>query len=123
MPGISQIVNFFLALLFIVFAYLQFDDPDPLVWIVIYGNMAVLCMLGIFRIRIRLWILVSGIAYGVYAAFLFPGALEWFNSPDRSVLFDDLAKMQFPYVEETREFLGLLISILVLIFQGFNPKQ
>jgi hypothetical protein len=38
-------------------------------------------------------------------------------------LFDDLAKMQFPYVEETREFLGLLISILVLIFQGFNRKQ
>jgi hypothetical protein len=122
MPGISQIVNFFLALLFVVFAYLQLDDPDPLVWIAIYGNMAVLCMLAIFRIRIRLWVLVSGIAYATYAAFLFPGTLEWFHAPDRSVLFDDLAKMQFPYVEETREFLGLMISILVLIFQGFNRK-
>jgi hypothetical protein len=68
----------------------------------------------------RYWIWLTGIAYLIYAIFLFPGALDWFKSPDRSLLFDDLAKMQYPYIEETREFLGLLICVLVLFWIGFR---
>ena len=44
-----------------------------------------------------------------------PGVLEWLKQDDKSMLFDDVAKMQYPYVEEAREFLGLLICIIVLI--------
>ena len=54
-------------------------------------------------------------AYLVYMIILFPGALEWYQSSDRSLLFDDIAKMQYPFIEESREFLGLLICEVVLI--------
>jgi hypothetical protein len=54
---------------------------------------------------------------------LFPGALEWFQSPDKALLFDDLAKMQNLYIEETREFLGLMICVAVLVFHFIKAKK
>jgi hypothetical protein len=41
--------------------------------------------------------------------------MEWWAQDDKSVLFDDIAKMQHPYIEESREFLGLMICCLVLL--------
>jgi len=116
-------LNFFLALLFLAFAFVQVNDPDPLLWILIYGNMAVLCILAMFQMHFKTWILATGIIYLVYALYLFPGAWEWFQSPDRSLLFDDLAKMQFPYIEETREFLGLVICLGVLLLHFFRASR
>ncbi len=117
-----KIINFILALLFLVFAFVQVNDPDPLLWILIYGNMAVLCILAMFRMQYKIWIIVSGVLYLIYAAILFPGALEWFQSPDKALLFDDLAKMQNLYIEETREFLGLMICETVLIYHFILAK-
>lgn len=111
-----KIINFILALLFLVFAFVQVNDPDPVIWILIYGNMAVLCVLAMFRMHFKVWIIVSGAVYLIYAVLLFPGALEWFQSPDKALLFDDLAKMQNLYIEQTREFLGLWICLVVLVF-------
>lgn len=98
-----------------VFAFVQVNDPDPILWILVYGNMAVLCVLAMFKIFFKKWIVGTGVLYLIYAAFLFPGAWEWLQSPDRSLLVDDLAKMQYLYIEETREFLGLVICIAALI--------
>ena len=118
-----KILNFILALLFLVFAFVQVNDPDPILWILIYGNMAVLCVLAMFSLHYKKWILGTGVLYLIYAAFLFPGAWEWLQSPDRSLLFDDLAKMQYRYIEETREFLGLVICIAVLILHFVRAKR
>jgi hypothetical protein len=38
-------------------------------------------------------------------------------------LFDDVAKMQYPYIEEAREFLGLFICIAVLALQLFSAGK
>jgi len=111
-----KVINFILALLFLLFAAVQINDPDPILWIVIYGNLAVLSILAMFKMRFVYWIMATILIYLIYAAFLFNGAWQWFQSPDRSLLFDDLAKMQYPYIEETREFLGLAICIAAGIF-------
>jgi Transmembrane family 220, helix len=118
-----KVINFILALLFLAFAFVQVNDPDPLIWILIYGNMAVLCVLAMFKMHNKIWIILSAILYLIYAAILFPGALEWFQSPDKALLFDDLAKMQNLYIEETREFLGLMICVVVLIFHFIKAKK
>ncbi len=78
--------------------------------------MAVLCVLAMFKMHYAKWLLATLVIYSIYAATLAGGAMEWFQSPDRSLLFDDLAKMQYPYIEESREFLGLIISIVVILF-------
>jgi len=118
-----KVINFILALLFLVFAFVQVNDPDPLLWILIYGNMAVQCVLAMFRMQYKIWIIISGVFYLVYAAILLPGAMEWFHSPDKALLFDDLAKMQNLYIEETREFLGLMICVIVLVYHYMIARK
>ncbi len=109
-----KIVNILLAIMFLAFTYLQFNDPDPVIWILIYGAMAAVCGMAAFKFYIRPVMLILAVGYIVNCIILWPGVMDWLSSPDRSLLFDDLAKMQFPYIEETREFLGLLICIAVL---------
>ncbi len=77
--------------------------------------MAVICVLAAFRIYPRVVMAVLLGCYLVYSFFFYRGLLEWLAQDDKSVLFDDIAKMQHPYIEESREFLGLMICILVLI--------
>jgi hypothetical protein len=109
-----RILNSILALMFMAFAFVQVNDPDPILWILIYGAMAAISVMAIFEYYIAkiMWALAAG--YFAYAVLLFPGVVDWLKSDDRSLLFDDIAKMQFPYIEESREFLGLVICLAVL---------
>ena len=61
-------------------------------------------------------VLVLYLAYGVYTLIYHPGVLEWLQSENKSDIFDDVKKMENLYIEESREFLGLMICIGVLIF-------
>jgi hypothetical protein len=109
-----KIVNLLLAVMFLAFAFVQINDPDPIVWILIYGSMAVVCILAAFRYYPRLVLTFMLVALAAYSIIFFDGVMVWFAQDDKSVLFDDIAKMQHPYVEESREFLGLMICVLVL---------
>lgn len=118
-----KILNFILAVLFLFFAFLQVDDPDPLLWILIYGAMAVLAVLAMFNMffpKVTLTLLVIFIAYSLV---YFQGVMEWLRQEDKSALFDDVAKMEHLYIEESREFLGLWICILVLIFYYIRGRK
>lgn len=118
-----KITNFILAVLFLLFAFVQINDPDPILWILIYGNMAALCVVAMYKKRYVYWLLASTVLYAIYASLLIGGAWEWLQSPDRSLLFDDLAKMQYPYIEESREFLGLLICIAAAVFHLLTNRK
>ena len=118
-----KILNFILAVLFLFFAFLQVDDPDPLLWILIYGARAVLAVLAMFNMffpKVTLTLLVIFIAYSLV---YFQGVMEWLRQEDKSALFDDVAKMEHLYIEESREFLGLWICILVLIFYYIRGRK
>lgn len=111
-----RVFNFLLALMFLVFAFLQVNDPDPVIWILLYGAMAVVCVMAIFESYNRKLLVALMMLYSVYCYFLWPGVSEWLQQEDRSVLFDDVMKMDYPYIEESREFLGLVISMVVVLF-------
>lgn len=109
--------------MFMVFAFVQVNDPDPILWILIYGAMAAVSVMAIFEFYIPKLMWGLAVGYLIYIIILFPGLVEWFNSEDRSLLFDDIAKMQFPYIEESREFLGLVICLLVLALYHFRAHR
>lgn len=118
-----KVFNLFLAVLFVVLAFLQINDPDPVIWIIIYGAMAVVCIMaafGYYYIKILIAILIIFIAYGL--TFL-PGIMVWLKQDDKSMLFDNIAKMQHAYIEESREFLGLFICIIVLIMHLIRARK
>jgi hypothetical protein len=117
-----KIVNLVLAVMFLAFAFVQINDPDPVLWILIYGAMAVICVMAAFNYY-RTWAMFFLLgAFTIYAFLLLPGMREWLAQEDRSMLFDDIAKMQHPYVEESREFLGLMICMVVLVVQLIRSR-
>lgn len=116
-------VNFLLAFMFVVFAFLQVNDPDPVVWILIYGAMAVVCILAAFEFYIRRTLIGLMVIYGMISIYYFPGLTEWLQHDDKAALFDNIAKMEHLYIEESREFLGLFICIGVLVMHLVRSKR
>ncbi len=111
-----KIIHGFLAALFLVFAILQYNDPDPGLWMLVYGAMSIACACAIFNLySMPLMISMAG-GYLILSALHVDGMLDWLKSPNRNKIFDDVAKMQYPYIEEAREFLGLLICLLALMY-------
>lgn len=113
------------ALMFMAFAALQVNDHDPVLWILIYGAMAVVSVMAIFDYYNGKLMIGLAVLFAVYMIILFPGLAEWFQLNDKSVLFDDAMKIKYPYIEESREFLGLLICQVVLavyFFRSFQKK-
>jgi hypothetical protein len=120
------VVNIFLALVFILFAIVQLNDPDPVIWFSIYLLTAVLCAVSIFR-KLPLALLYGlGLVLLFYAAMHLEFAVEWILSENRGELFGEMQEDKY-YLEGTREFLGLLIAIAALMFliqqQKTHPRK
>jgi len=120
-----KVFNLIFCLLFIFSAALQYNDPDPYVWMPIYMYGAVLCWLA-FRNRYYPKAYVVGIiiylAYAIYLFFAKDGVLDWINEHNA----EDIAatmKAEKPWIEETREFFGLVILIVVLLIDYFYSRK
>ena len=118
-----RVVNFLLAIMFLAFAFLQLNDPDPLIWILIYGVMSVFCIMAIFEFYPQKFLIATAAIFTMYSLIYIPGVLEWLRSENKSELFDEIAKMNHLYIEESREFLGLLICLTVLILYIVRSRR
>ena len=118
-----KVLNFILAVMFLFFAFLQVDDPDPLLWILVYGAMAVLAILAMFKMFFPKLTLILLVIFVSYSLIYLDGVREWLQQDNKGALFDDVAKMEHLYIEESREFLGLWICILVLIFYYIRGRR
>ena len=99
------IANAVLFLAFVFSVIVQFNDPDPWSWALIYAAAAIICALEIRR-RVR-WpaaALLAGIAF-IWAATIAPRVLGKVNFTDMFAEFE----MANIGIEESREMYGLLI--------------
>ncbi|MEO7989774.1 MAG: transmembrane 220 family protein [Chryseolinea sp.] len=118
-----KIFNIVFALIFLSFVYVQFNDPDPILWIAIYGSMVVMCTLAIFKRYPRPAYIVLILLFAGYSIRYIPSVLVWFRQEHLSDLFDEVAKMEHLYIEESREFLGLMICVFVLAFNFIRSRK
>ncbi|HEU5166712.1 MAG TPA: transmembrane 220 family protein [Chitinophagaceae bacterium] len=120
-----KVFNLIFCFIFIFFAALQYNDPDPYVWIPIYMYTSILCWLAFRNKFYPKAYLIGIIIYAVYAIGLFfwnNGVLEWaakHNAEDIAATM----KAEKPWIEETREFFGLVILIVVLTINYFYAKR
>jgi hypothetical protein len=109
-------VNLILSILFVVFAALQYNDPDPFIWIPIYLFAAFLCWRaykGIHHYSLYLVAIIIYILYALYLLFDKNGVISWASEHAAESLVHSM-KAEKPWVEETREFGGLLILIVAM---------
>lgn len=111
------------ALLFMLFAYWQINDPDPLIWISIYGYGALMAALAAMR-RYPMPLLAFGFLFGIAGFFyMYPGAVsDWIAQEWQQ---QDLS-MKTQHMEEAREAFGLLIVSLIMgvaTFVGWRRRR
>jgi len=105
-------LDYILAALFLVFAIVQYNDPDGLLWGVVYLIIAAVCVLykKLPKVVMNGIVVVFTIAFITYV----PSLFNWIKDGMPSVV--ESMKAESPYIEMVREAGGLLIGLIVLVY-------
>ncbi|MEJ7694786.1 transmembrane 220 family protein [Daejeonella sp.] len=117
--------NIIFCVLFIISAGLQYNDPDPYLWVPIYLYGAFFCFKAYQEKYYPKAYLAGVIVFLVYAVYLFfdkDGVLNWLNEHHAENIAHSM-KASAPWIEETREFFGLLILIIVLLINYTSYRR
>ena len=108
--------NQLFVFIFILFAVVQYNDPDPYLWVPIYLFPAVLCFLAT-REKFYKNVYTGGFIffslYAVYKLLDQNGVIDWMRFHDAANIAATM-KAEQPWIEESREFFGLAIILIVL---------
>ena len=116
-----KITNGILAVLFLLFAVLQLNDPDPWVWVGIYGAVAIICgatALGRYAPKV----ILGGILFTIFGiGWYLPDFINWLQTGMDSITGS--MKAESPHVELVRECLGLVLVLATLIWLYWSGKR
>lgn len=117
-----RITNFLLSGMFFLFAFVQLNDPDPILWVAIYSYAAILCLLAGFGKFYKI-LLISGIVISlVWSMTLAESIFIAFKNYGVGSLFS-FSMIKDAEVEEARESLGLVIVFGILFWKYLEGKK
>jgi hypothetical protein len=118
--------NIFFCIVFVLFAGVQYNDPDPYLWVPIYLYPALLCYFKVMQKLIHKMAYGAGfLVFGVYAIYkMFDtnGIIDWIQFHNASNIASTM-KAEKPWIEESREFFGLVIILIVLSINYFKTNN
>ncbi|MFT4762658.1 MAG: hypothetical protein ACI9XO_000513 [Paraglaciecola sp.] len=112
-----KITNIVLCILFLLFAAVQFNDPDPWIWVALYTLVAAVCGMAAVGNYRKTLILLGLAVCGIELFNIGPEFLKWIDMGMPNIV--DEMKTEAPHIEFAREFLGLLFCVLVLAWQYY----
>jgi hypothetical protein len=114
-------LNSLVALIFLLFAAVQYNDPDPFRWMMVYGGVSVVYILAIFGKYNRpiVWLGIAAIV--IWMGLLLPDFWNWVKIGSPNIAGQ--MKAETPYIEFTREFFGLMLAGLALAWQQFYFRK
>jgi hypothetical protein len=116
-----MILNIFFCLAFAAFAYVNLNDKDAWLWVTIYMVASVACGLAAFGKYYPVVYLIAISFYLIYAIVLFfakDGVKDWILKYKSPSLVESMQATK-PYIEQAREFFGLLIITGALAINYF----
>lgn len=117
-----RILYFFICLVFVLFAGWQYNDPDPYIWIPIYGFVALTYGLAAWNRPLPFRVLLSGLAIlFVFMLSYVPDVWHWIQMGEPSIV--ESMKAERPWVELTREGLGLMLCVGFLSWQTWLGRK
>lgn len=120
-----RLANLFFIVLFLLSAALQYNDPDPYLWIPLYLYGALVCYLA-YRYRMTPALFILGwavyVPYALYLVFNSDGVISWWKDHEAEDIAQGM-KATKPWIEKTREFFGLLILITALLANWIWLRQ
>lgn len=115
-------IHLLLGVIFIAFALLQLNDPDPAVWFAIYATVAVVQFVIVFFRLNNLFIYAYVLLLIVYAGFYFSYLLDWLHTDNKEEILGNMV-YEKPYLEGSREFIGLVMGVCGLLFAAKTNKK
>jgi hypothetical protein len=109
--------NILCVISFLIFAYLNLNDPDWYLWVPIYLSATACCgfaIAGMIYPTIYLSLVSFYLIYAVLLFFQKDGVRDWISKYNKPSLVETM-QAEKPYIEKTREFFGLLIITAALI--------
>ena len=117
---VHRILSTVFTVIFGWFAIVQFNDPDPLIWIGLYSFVALVNAMGIFSFFPKRSIMLGLVVLGAGCLYLSPSLIEWIGSSDSIITGMSPDRI---YVEESREFLGMLMAFGTLVYQYMRSRR
>lgn len=106
-------VSIAIGLIFSLFALVQWNDPDGLIWIILYGLIGVLWFWRLWS-KPPKWLIVLMLIVTVsWNLWLVPALIQWINLGAPTITGS--MKAEAPHIELVREFGGLMLCWLALI--------
>jgi len=115
---LKKLLNGLVAVSFLAFAALQFNDPDPLIWVLIYTSIALLAILELFNISNQLFTRLLYLALFLYWICYIPDFIAWAKGGFISITGS--MEAENPLIENIREFGGLSIALIVVQYYFFK---
>lgn len=112
----KRVLNFSLFTLFSLFAIVQLNDPDAVIWFSIYITVALIFLFSNFKIIPKLILGVISILLVTYSMYHFSLFLDYLQTDHKEEIFGSMVYKK-PYLEGSREFLGLLIAAFAIVYQ------
>lgn len=109
-----KVLNITLTLVFLIFAYLQLNDPDPIHWTLGYLLVAASCGLAAWGKYPRWWLWSVTVIIGAWMLTTVPAAFQWVHQGEPDITGE--MKATTPIIEEMREFLGLFIAFGAMVY-------
>ena len=115
MSPFQKNIYFIISGLFLGFAIVQWNDPDPLIWMIFYGVMSLIYILLALGKRFAFYLSVLMlITCIIYMGFILPEIIKWIKDGMPSIV--QSMKATIPSIEYTREFLGLLLCLIACVW-------
>lgn len=122
MTHLKKTIYFIISGIFFVFAALQWNDPDPLIWIVCYGTMAVMYIFLALKNNLSQYLAwIMSIACSINMVILLPEISNWISEGSPSIV--QSMKATIPTIEYTREFLGLFLCLISSVYDIWVFKK
>jgi len=118
--------NIFFCIVFILFAVVQYNDPDHFLLVPIYLYPALLCFLKFIQKPIptlAYWagFLVFGV-YAIYKMFDTNGIINWVQFHNASNIVSTM-KEEKPWIEVSREFFCFVIILIVFVINYIKKSN
>lgn len=114
LSDMKNVIPYIVAILFVAFAAVQINDPDPWLWVTIYMVVAVLAALVSGNIISPMVYLICSVVVLLYFISYIPDLISWARSGFPSIT--DEMKAEEQHIELVRESLGLLISAVAIFY-------
>ncbi|MDG2449322.1 MAG: transmembrane 220 family protein [Saprospiraceae bacterium] len=107
-------IHIIIGIVFIIFAILQYNDPDYYIWIPVYSLISFIAFSTAARKpqrKLALWVTLFLAAWSVT---FIPDLVSWIQ--DGAPNIAGSMKAETPHIELMRELFGLIISLVATVY-------